>query len=320
MSITLYTFDAQGCTRADEADIAALLAAEQVFWLDLVVPGAEEVRLLRDVFKFHPLAIEDALNQEQRSKIEEYQDHLFAVINTVLLVQGKLIVRELDIFVGRTFCVTVHRHEEPTMREVARRLQDSLRASRASSGFILHTVLDVVVDAYFPILDRLTDVIEEAEDTVLRRPSQTLLADLMHLKQTLRALLRAAYPAPAVINFISHHDRMFADRKTLQYYFRDVSDHLLRIVESASNLRETLGSVLDLYMSSTSNRLNHVVNRLTVITIAIGVLSVFTGFYGMNFELTFPPFNDPDGIPKVILLMLSVEASILIFFRWRKWL
>jgi magnesium transporter len=320
MSIATHVFGAEGCTAVSSEMIPQLLASEQVFWVDMLVPNPEAVQLLRETFNFHPLAIEDALNQQQRSKVEEYQEHLFVVVNSVMLVQGKLITRELDIFVGRTFCVTVHRHEEPAIREIRRRLQNGVRATRASSGFILHTVLDVIVDAYFPILDRLTDQIEAAEDSVLRHSSQMLLADLMHLKQTVRALLRAAYPTQAVINFILHHDRMFPDRKALQYYFRDVSDHVLRIVENCTHLRETLGTTLELYMSAASNRLNHVVNRLAVITVAIGVLSIFTGFYGMNFEQTFPPFDDPDGIIKVILAMLAAEVIVLAFFRWRKWL
>ncbi|MDW8298667.1 MAG: magnesium/cobalt transporter CorA [Anaerolineae bacterium] len=320
MSVTTYIFSAEGCSAVENEMIPQLLVSEQVFWVDMIVPSPESVRLLREVFNFHPLAVEDALHQEQRSKVEEYHEHLFVVINSVSLVQGKLIARELDIFVGRNFCVTVHKHEEPAIYEVRRRLQSGVRASRASSGLILHTVLDVIVDSYFPILDRLTDQIEAAEDRVLRRSSETLLADLMHLKQTVRALLRSAQPTQTVVSFILHHDRMFADRDSLHYYFRDVSDHLLRVVESCTHLRETLSNTLELYVSAASNRLNHVVNRLAVITVAIGVISVFTGFYGMNFEQTFPPFDDPNGIPKIVLVMLAAEIIVLAFFRWRKWL
>lgn len=320
MPRTVFIFDQQQCHTVDQPDFEQLLASNQVFWVDIYHPDPSDVALMRDVFKFHPLAIEDTLNQETRAKVEEYAEYLFAIISPIRIVDGELEIHEIDVFMGKQYVISVHLGAEASIADATIRIKDPLRMLHISSGYIFYTLLDTVVDGYLPLLEQISDDIETIEDEVTAQPTQRMLAELMRLKRALRNIVRAAYPMQSVINYISHHDQHFTARETLGYYFRDVNDHLMRVVEIASNMRETLGGVLDLYMSSTSNRLNKVVNRLTVITIAIGILSVFVGFYGMNFTTTFPAYADPNGVLLVIALMIVTEAMVLAFFRWRKWL
>jgi magnesium transporter len=130
---------------------------------------------------------------------------------------------------------------------------------------------------------------------------------------------RIIWPQRDIFGTLINHRLKFLDQESLQFYLRDVSDHLLWIADMVSTSRDTLTSMMDLHMSSVSNRLNKVVNRLTVVTIVSGVMAVITGFYGMNFQTTWPPFDNPAGVPFVLGLMLIVASVVLIAFRFLKW-
>jgi magnesium transporter len=173
-----------------------------------------------------------------------------------------------------------------------------------------------VVDGYFPIMDAVEEEINDLENVILERPKQESLARVFTLKRMLLHLWRVVWPERDMLNTLMQpHSLHFAGDNEAQYYLRDVSDHLFRIADMVSTFRDTLTSVIDLYMSSVSNRLNRVVNRLTVITLGFGLLAVITGFYGMNFEQTWPHFTDPGGVPYVLMLMCLVAVGVVIVLR-----
>ncbi len=315
-----YLFDQTGLHPHLVTDLSTLRQQPGVLWIDAVSPTQQEFQGLQQVFGLHPLAIEDACNEYQRPKVEEYTDHLFIISNVITYdkTEAALVFHEIDIFIGKHFVITVHDRADSVIPEVQRRLQEpGHRARLISSEYLLYVLLDTVVDAYFPVLDQVTDDIEKLSEEVLDHPDRAMLRKLFGIRRSLNqawyvvgqhrdmfaSLTRRAE------DLITHHD-------VLEYYLRDVHDHLLRIGDITSMLRDNLTNLIDLYVSAQSNRLNIVVNRLAIITILIGILTVISGFYGMNFEQTWPPFDSPWGVPFVLGTMLALVAGGLAIFKW----
>ncbi len=187
------------------------------------------------------------------------------------------------MFVGANYVVTVHGADEPVVAEVQRRLSRGNTSLPISSGYLMYLLIDTVVDGYFPVLDNMEEEIEGLGDQILIDPSKAMLNHLFELKKTLVDMWRVVWPQREIMNNLRDRNMMLINQDQLMPYLRDVSDHLMWIADMVSTFRDTLTSIMDLYMSAVSNRLNSVVNRLTVFTVLIGMLTVFGGFYGMNF-------------------------------------
>ena len=307
-----------GFVEVPASELAAVLASETPAWIDIVGPDDEDARLMKEVLQFHPLAIEDTRNQRQRPKVEEYPNHLFLILNPGAPGEEETEFRELDVFLGATFVATVHPEEEPAIAEAERRLARIPRKS-LTPGYVVYTLLDTVVDSYFPILDAVGDEIEQLEDLVTQRPDRETLNRLFQLKRQLVVLRKVVAPQRDAMSLLTRRDLPFVDQARLAYQLRDVHDHLLRLADMVDTFRDLLSSGIDLYMSSVSNRLNRVVNRLTVVTIVVGILAVITGFYGMNFERTWPPFEVGWGVPFALGLMGAAILVIVSVVRWLRW-
>ncbi|HML22768.1 MAG TPA: magnesium/cobalt transporter CorA [Aggregatilinea sp.] len=316
---TVTVYDKTKRRSADPDDLKNLIGPDKpTVWIDMTGPTDEDLVLLRDVFKFHPLAIEDTRNHWQRGKVDEYADYLFTILNPVEWGTNRPLFRELDVFTGCNYVVTVHRSDEPLLENVQTRIERM--NAMPSSGFLLYAILDIVVDGYFPVLDLLAEQIEDLGDQVLEQPNQKMLNHLFDMKKTLVDMWRILWPQRDIPNKIMHHDLPFLDEEALNHYLRDVSDHLMWIAEMVSTFRDTLTGTLDLYMSAVSNRLNKVVNRLTIVTVLIGLLTVISGFYGMNFNDTWPPFGSDWGVPFVLTLMVGLVTGLLLLFKKLDWL
>ncbi len=318
MNITV--FDADGPREAGADDLPALLAAgEGLIWVDMTGPDEDDLRAMREVFRFHPLAIEDTHNQRQRPKIEDYGDYLFIILNTLAIGPDGLAGQEVDVFLGERYLVTVHETAEPVIEEARRRIGRGAKNLAASADHLLYAVLDATVDGYFPVIDRLEETIDELGDHIMIQPDQAMLGHLFDLKRRLIDIWRVVWPQREVINNLAHQREAFLSQEDLRYYLRDVSDHLLWIADMVNTLRDTLTGMMDLYMSATSNRLNVVVNRLTVLAVVIGVMTVISGFYGMNFARTWPPFESPWGVGFVVALMAALAGVLLGALRRLRW-
>ncbi len=296
--------------------LSALLRSRPTVWVDITGPDEEDVRVMREVFGFHPLAIEDTRNQRQRPKVETYDNHLFLILNPVHQDTEEIRFRELDVFLGDRYVVTVHPGQEPVVEEARRRVDAQ---SDLSPPQVVYALLDTVVDGYFPVLDALGEAIDDLEDAVLAAPRTEVLARLFQLKRMLLEMRRVVGPQRDVLNVLTRHDFPVLGAEVLRYHFRDVYDHLLRISDMLDTYRDLLTGAIDLYMSAVSNRLNQVVNRLTAFTVLIGVAAVITGFYGMNFERTWPPFGAPWGAGFALALIALVAGVLLWVFRWAGW-
>jgi magnesium transporter len=317
--IRILTCTAGGMVEVPATELAAVVAAGTPAWIDITGPDDVEAQIMKDVLGFHPLAIEDTRNQHQRPKVEEYPNHLFLILNPGALAGADAEFRELDVFLAKSFVATVHPTAEPILAEVERRL-GWVPQGALSPGYVTYTLLDTTVDSYFPLLDSVGDEIEGLEDLVLERPDDSTLNRLFQLKRQLLALRKVIAPQRDAMSLITRRDLPFLDQTKLAYHLRDVHDHLLRLGDMVDTFRDLLSSGIDLYMSSVSNRLNRVVNRLTVVTVIVGVLAVITGFYGMNFEHTWPPFGARWGVPFALGLMGGIASLIILTLRKLRWI
>ncbi len=311
-------YEAEGIETIDDPNWSALLEQpDAVIWIDLAGSSDDDVKLMRDTFHFHPLAIEDTQNRRQRPKVEEYSDHLFLILNPLDSFTDEIVFRELDVFVGRNFVVTVHADKEPIVESVMQRGEARVQSSqKVSVGFLVYALADAVVDLYFPLLDDIGDQMDEISERVIENPHRDDLNSVFRLKRALTEMWRVAGQQREMFNVFTREESKYISEDIMRYYMRDVYDHLLRISDTVSTFRDTMSGVIDLYMSAVSNRLNVVVQRLTVVTIGIGVLTVISGFYGMNFEHNWPPFDAAWGVPLALLLMLAGLVIVAIVL-WR---
>lgn len=285
-----------------------------IFWINVVQPSSVDVGILRDVFAFHPLAIEDVHNQEQRSKVEEFADHLFMILNPVGFHDGIITPRELDLFVGKHYMVTVHQNDEPLIEEAKKRIDPQRTPFDISSTYLLYVVLDTVMDSYLPLLEQMEQNVDALGNRLLSDPVPEMQSQLLQLKQSLSLMWWVILPKKDILSTLTGHHLVFIDKKS-KYYLRDIDDHLNRIMTMIQINRDNVSSLINLYVSSVSNQLNKTVSRLTIFTIIVGTLAVIGGFYGMNFEHTWPPFDAVWGIPVVMVLMISMMIVVYILIR-----
>ncbi len=317
MEITV--FAAGGTHEAGPGDLPALLADSSTrFWVDMTGPTEADITALTEVFRFHPLAIEDTHNHQQRPKVEVYESYLFIILNAITYT-AVLYSHELDAFVGPNYLVTVHEQPEPLVAEAQGRVRRAPTHLAASANHLFYVLADVLVDHIFPVMERIEEASETLSDEILAEPDQAALNQLFSLKRQMAEVWRLVWVQREMLNDLTREWDITARQDDLHYYMRDVVDHLTLLADMMSVQRDTVTGLIDLYMSATSNRLNVVVNRLTVITICIGVLTVFSGFYGMNFVQTWPPFEAAWGVPLVLAFMAGVVILLLAEFRRRDW-
>jgi magnesium transporter len=310
-----------GCEQSSES--AALTEIPQnggAVWVDLEAPTPAEAEILSRVFGFHPLAIEDCWHEPQQPKVDDYGDYLFIVVHGVRYdtEQGEFGTHELNIFLGERYLVTFHLFHSRSIEALKSNLQRHPHLMARGMDFMLHQIVDRVIDNYFPKLEIIEDQINDLETAVLSDPNPELLTRIFEVRRTVANLKRVATQEREVLIQMSRGDFPFVSEKA-QVYFKDVYDHLFRIVEVADNHRETLSVMVQVYVSMVSNQLNTTMRILTVIATMMLPLTVITGIYGMNFEF-MPELHWKMGYPLVILVMLVVSGGMLYYFRRRNWL
>lgn len=261
--------------------VEQLLAEGSFFWLDLDRPDPEDFEVLRDVFKFHPLALEDSEHFGQRAKLDEYDDYVFLVVYGAVPDEDRLV--EVHCFYSANYLVTVHRDDCPAFREIRERY--SKRAKPIDNpSLLLYRIVDGLVDSFFPILADFDDRIDLLENEIFLRPSDAQLQEIFAMKRLFVGLRKAITPQrdlfASLMGGVADLPGMGQEDER---YFRDVYDHLIRISDLIDTYRDLLTSSMDVYLSTVSNRLNGVIKQLTIIATIFLPLSWVTGFFGQNF-------------------------------------
>lgn len=287
-------------------------------WLDLSSVGDEEIEKLRDIYGFHPLALQDCRDMSQRAKVKEYDGFCFMVMPAVRANSHRASVVEVDFFLGPTYLVTVHREPSAVIDRLHALEGRNAESLRRGTDFLLYQVLDGLVDDYFPALDHLDTRIGFAEREIFEGGGPRVLDSLLRLKREVLYLRRLLGPLREAVSALVRRDFPFI-RQECRLYFQDVYDHMMRLFEMVDTQRELISSAMEAHLSNVSNRLNEVMKVLTIIATIMMPLTVITGFYGMNFR-NMPELGWRFGPIWALGLMSAVAVIMLAYFRRRGWL
>lgn len=328
LQIRLVDFSAQQIAVREEvgvADCVPYLQRPTVTWVHVQGQPTEAVlRELGENFHLHALALEDVLNSGQRPKLEAFDDQLFIVMSLPLMRDGLVEVQQVSLFFNGTFLVSFCAGDFPPFQMIVTRLQDSSSRLRARGvDFLLYSLLDVVIDQGFPVLENFGLQLEEVEEQILDAASRDTLEKIHLLKRELILLRRMLWPQREVINQLLRDDHVLV-QDTTRIYLRDCYDHTIQVMDLLETYREMTGSMLDIYLSSVSVRMNDIMRVLTVIATIFIPLTFIVGVYGMNFDRAAGPWSMPElGWPYGYLLiwgvMIAVAGLMLVFFRRRGW-
>jgi magnesium transporter len=303
----------------DEAEVLGPPAADSLLWLDLLAPSDADLALLGSKFKFHPLALEDCAHADQRPKCEEYGDYMFIVsqgFECPNLDLDDMRWYELHVFLGKNYIVTVHDTAIPGLDQVWRRVALDAALMKKGADFLYYLVSDRIVDDNFPILDQISDSLEKLEDDVLENARNDTLSVIFALKSRLVLMRKILSPQRDVMALLSRRgDDRVTERTAL--YFRDVHDHLARIVESIESNRDLLGNALEAYLSAQSQRTNEIMKALAILSAVFMPLTFITGFFGQNFEHL--PFASDGLMWTMVISCVVLPAVLLYWFKRRHW-
>ncbi len=285
-------------------------------WFHFDAPTDEELRFLQEDLKIHHLTLEDIVKQNQRPKIESFEDYVYIAIHPLLREKKwKIEPSELDLLLGRHWIVSVHYGSLPGLIENSHFHARIAAALGRGTDFLLYTLVDLVVDSYFPILDDIEDEIDSLEDRLIARARFADMNRLLAFKRSLVHIRRAVSPQREVFNQLTRHDFPFIQPGNL-VYFRDVYDHLIRITEELDSLRDILSGALEIHLASTSNQLNVTMKRLTAWGTIFVVITAIAGIYGMNFKF-MPELEWRYGYFAVMSLMVLISLGLYFYFKKR---
>lgn len=303
-------------------DTISLRDKHPCLWID--VHGLRDVDVIERLgaeFALHPLALEDVVSSRQRAKVEEYPHNLF-VVARMISQTGSLETEQLSIFVGRGYVVTFQSTPGDCFDQVRDRLRKAhTRIRNSSADYLAYALLDAVIDAYFPALDEISTKFEDLEDAVIHRPDTEFVSELHQMKHELLTFRREVWPHRDMISvLIRQESGLITDQTDL--FLRDCYDHVVQLVEMVETYREIAAGLLDLYLSSLSNRMNEIMKVLTIIATIFIPLSFIAGVYGMNFDRSVSPWNMPElGWRYGYFFALGLMAVIgfgLVYYFWRK--
>lgn len=320
--ITIYK-SADGATACvDAVDPAWLQPGSGVWvWVDLSDPTPEESRILTDVFKFHELAVEDALSEIHHPKVEQYDRYLYLILHGIDFRESEHCFRtqDVDFFLGEQFLVTVHPGHSGTVGEIRDVCGRNNRALGEGPTALLHRIVDAMVDHYRPEIDELNDRLDELETEIFEKPHAPLAKKILDFKADVSSLRRVVLPQRDVVGRLARREFAIVSEQ-MAYRFRDVYDHLVRLVDEAMFFQDRITSLLDAHLSMVSNQLNGVMKVLTIIATIFMPLTVLTGMWGMNVDLPHMPGGGGAQFWWVLGLMLVLGVLMLGYFRQKKWI
>ena len=288
-------------------------------WVALKDPQASELEALQQEFGLHELAIEDAQKGHQRPKIEEYGSSLFVVMQLIEPAGGELQTGEVAIFVGPQYIISIRREAQLGFTEVRRRCEQEPELLQHGPAYVLYALMDNVVDRYFPVIDKISEEIEEVEERIFAgQTTRAQIEALYLLKRKLMTLDHATQPLLEVAGKL-HGGRVPPICAGLHDYFRDVYDHLLRLKQSIDNLRDTVTTAISVNLSLITIQENEVTKRLAAYAALVAVPTMIAGVYGMNFA-NMPELQWRWGYPAAVASMVLIDVYLVYRFRKAKWM
>jgi len=295
-------------------------AAGENCWIDIQQFEPGDLGILQERFGFHPLAIEDCINKDQRAKVDEYDGYLFIVQHAIEAgaAEGEAFTTEqLSAFIGEHYLVTVHQKPIKQVEAVWRRAVTDPRSDEQGVDFLLYLITDALVDDAFPIIDEISDRLEGIEAEILDRVEQSQLIRLLGVRRELIALRRTLAPERDVLAMLVRRGDPRISEKA-GFYFRDVYDHVVRAYEQIDVERDLLGNVMEAYISMMENRTNIIMKQLTIFASIFLPLTFLTGFFGQNF--THMPYQSRSLYYGMLAVCMGVPIGMVYWFWRRRWL
>ncbi len=291
-----------------------------ITWINICgLHDVAPIEKIGEFFEIHPLVIEDIVHLEQRPKMEEYDSYFYFVIRMFFLQNGDFYDEQVSIILGENYVITFQEKQGDVFDVIRERIKSGKnRINRESADFLAYSLIDVIVDNYFVVLEKIGEQIEDLEDELLLNPTTESLHKIHSLKRKILSLRRSVWPLRDVV---SRFERIESEiiSQTTQIYVRDVYDHAVQIIDTIENYRDILAAMMDIYLSSVSNRMNEIMKVLTIIATIFIPLTFIAGIYGMNFKY-MPELLWRWGYPASLLLMLVIAAIMLVYFRRKNWL
>src|SRR4029079_6047097 len=293
-----------------------------VIWVDMEAPTEADERILLDVFKFHPLTVEDCRENRHYPKVEEFHSYIYFIVHgvTANTSPDRFTTIELGGCLVPNYVTAYHHERFRSINNVKQLLRTTPVACQRGPAFLLHQILDQVVDFYSPVLDDFDDRIDRLEDDIftLQRPNNEILSEIMDLKRSVLRLRRIYGKQMDILHRMSRGEFGLIP-EDMRPFYRDVYDHLVRVVDLAENYRDLISGSLEAYLSVVSNRLNEIMKVLTIFSAVMLPLTFIAGVYGMNFD-NMPELHSRYGYYAVWAIMVVVAIGMLLFFRRRGWI
>lgn len=306
----------------DIKDLETCLSQETVSWID--ISGLHDTHIIEEtgkIFNIHSLTLEDILNTDQRPKVDFYDEYIYLVVKMLSYNEKEngIEYEQVSFILGKSYVISFQENKGDIFDPVRVRITSGKGRIRSSGAdYLLYSLLDVIVDNYFLIMEKFGETIELYEEKLAERPDAKWLNEVYHLKREILFLRRSVWPIREVVTKLERDENPLLNEKTV-IYLRDVYDHSIQVIESIEIYRDMLSGLLDLYLSSVSNRMNEVMKILTIIATIFIPLTFVVGIYGMNFE-NMPELKWKYGYYIIMAFMLVLGAGMFIAFKRRKWL
>jgi magnesium transporter len=272
-------------------------------------------------FKIHPLVLEDIMNTGQRPKMEDFGDYLFLVLKMLSYdeEENETKTEQVSLILSSKFVISFQESEGDVFDPIRERIRtDRGRIRKMGVDYLAYSLIDAIVDNYFVVLEKIGERIEDIEDELVKNPTPEVLHTIHRLKRELIFLRKSVWPLREVISRLERWESPLID-KSIDIYLRDVYDHTIQVIDALETFRDMLSGMLDIYLSSISNRMNEVMKVLTIIATIFIPLTLVVGIYGMNFRY-MPELDWVWSYPMVYMIMLAISAVMLVYFRRKKWL
>jgi len=291
-----------------------------VTWINVHgLHGVEVLERVGDCFGLHPLVLEDILNTNQRPKVEDFGDYIYVVLRMFYSEGEEVAEEQVSLILGPTFVVSFQEREKDVFDPIRERIRQSRgRIRKMGADYLAYALLDSIVDSYFVVLEKLGERIEGLEDDLVSNPAPETLQVIHNLKREMIFLRRSVWPLREIIRGLERGESALIG-ETTGLYVRDLYDHTIQVIETVETFRDMLSGMLDIYLSSVSNRMNEVMKVLTIIATIFIPLTLIAGIYGMNFQ-QMPELGWRWGYPMVWAVMLAIGALMLAYFRGKRWL
>jgi magnesium transporter len=322
--ISIIDYTPEGFTENKHArveDCVVYRDKPSVTWINIDgLHDTATIEAMSNCFYLHPLIQEDIVNTEQRPKAEDYESYFFIVLRMLSYDEKQRAIKseQVSLVLGSNFVLSFQEDIGDVWDPVRERIRTNKgRIRKEGADYLVYSLMDAIVDNYFNIMEKLGEDIEETEETVLAVPTRETLQNVHNLKREMITIRRSVWPLRDVVHSLEDSDNPLIKANT-KLYLRDIYDHTIQIIDKIESSRDIVSGMLDIYLSSVSNRLNEIVKVLTILSAIFIPLTWIAGVYGMNFDY-MPELRQPWGYPAILILMGAVATTLVVYFKVKKW-